>query len=83
MKTIELLTENSKKNLTISNNWIHEPIINYYIKTKNLKLMNADRNGINYNSEFIFAFNSDSIPNNYLKKQDFILTNTSLWQKKH
>jgi hypothetical protein len=81
LELIQHLTCNSASNSTISNNWIFEPVINYYIFTNNLKLNKANRNGINLNADFIFTFNADTIPEFYSKKQEFQLTATSVWQR--
>jgi hypothetical protein len=57
-KSAESETDKSRK-YTISNNWLFEPTLNYYITTKKLNFEKADRNGIKAESDFIYEFTND------------------------
>lgn len=61
MTVIRDYTKNSDHNVTISNNWLFEPTLNFYINTWKLKMDPAPRNGIHPNSDFIYQLDSDSI----------------------
>lgn len=54
MKIIKERAYNDKKYPSLSNHWIFEPTINFYIKTWKLELAPAHRNGIDENSDFIY-----------------------------
>jgi hypothetical protein len=65
MKTIKNHTENADQNFTVSNHWLFEPTINYYISTWNLKLDPTNREGVNLNSDFIYQFEVQSTFDGY------------------
>jgi hypothetical protein len=51
---------NSTVKKSISNHWIFEPTINYYINRWGLNLHPSNRNGVNLNSDFIYRMDDDS-----------------------
>lgn len=78
MKIIETTTKNAVQRYTISNDWLLEPAINYYIRTRGLKLAPADREGVKSDSHFIYKLNMEQSPDfTLLKSYDDI--QSSLW----
>lgn len=54
MEKIKEMTQQEAKIKSISNHWLFEPTINYYIRTWKLKISSANRDGVNINSDFIY-----------------------------
>lgn len=54
MTIIKDKTQNINQRTSISNHWLFEPTINYYINIWKLNIDPANRNGINLNSDFIY-----------------------------
>jgi len=50
---------------TISNDWIFEPTINFYIDIWNIPLHKTDRSSINLNTDFIYRINNSDDWNGY------------------
>lgn len=48
----QTLSRNGKA--TISNNWLFEPAINYYISSRTINLKPANRDGANFSTDFIY-----------------------------
>ncbi|MCF8083520.1 MAG: hypothetical protein K9M96_10520 [Deltaproteobacteria bacterium] len=67
--------------LTVSNHWMFEPTINYYIATRNIPLKPANREGVNNNSDFIYTFTTDEIPTHFIKVHEYSDTGTVLLMK--
>jgi len=59
MSTIKQYSQNTKENSEISNHWLFEPTINYYINLWKLNLNPANRDGINLNSDFIYRLDDE------------------------
>lgn len=72
MNLIEKFSRNSNHNLTISNPWLLEPAINYYITSKNLKINPANWGGVNDSSDFIYTFGLPPKNNNYSLVRVFV-----------
>ncbi|WP_162817941.1 hypothetical protein U0035_14865 [Niabella yanshanensis] len=53
MKIIETTTKDAAQQYMISNDWLLEPAINYYRRTRGLKLAPADRSDVKADSHFI------------------------------
>jgi Dolichyl-phosphate-mannose-protein mannosyltransferase len=81
MQHINEKTQKSTTKKSISNVWLFEPTINYYIATKKMNLNFTTREGINYNSDFIYCFKYDSVPTQYSLLLEYSDNNTSLWIK--
>jgi hypothetical protein len=60
MKIIKQHTASNTNPAYISNHWLFEPTINYYIKRWQLKLNPTDRYGINLSSNFIYRLDDTS-----------------------
>lgn len=82
MSIINDKTKNLSVNSTISNNWLFEPAINYYIISRKMKLNATNRDGINSSSDFIYRRNDDTVSNQYKVISNYTDTNTSLLVKK-
>ena len=54
MKIIEERTREFTSCASISNSWIFEPAMNYYIATRKIKVNATNRDGVNYDSDFIY-----------------------------
>lgn len=78
MKIIETTTKDAAQRYIISNDWLLEPAINYYIRTRGLKLAPTDRSGVKADSHFIYKLNTGLSTNfTLLKSYDDI--QSSLW----
>jgi hypothetical protein len=73
------LTGDSK---SISNHWLFEPSINYYINAWKLNLNPANRNGVDLNSDFIYRLDDNTKKNNYITVEEYNDINSSLLMKK-
>lgn len=65
MKIIENYTQNLNDKASISNHWLFEPTINYYISTRKINLTWANRKGIDLTTDFIFELRSSIDSENY------------------
>lgn len=78
MKIIGTTIKSGVQRYTISNEWLLEPAINYYIRIWELKLAPADRGGVRNDSHFIYKLNMEGSPDfRLLKSYDDI--QSSLW----
>jgi hypothetical protein len=59
MKIVEKYANNSDRNLSISNHWLFEPSINYYISSKKMKVNPANRNGVDRSTDFVYEFDEN------------------------
>jgi hypothetical protein len=50
---------------SLSNNWLFEPAINFYIYSKNINVHPVNRDGVNLTSDFIYKLDEISVPENY------------------
>jgi hypothetical protein len=66
---------------SISNSWELEPTINYYISSKHIPLIPANREGINFESDFIITKEETVNSNVYTKLVDSKISGTQLWIK--
>ena len=71
MKIIETRTQNSDHIASISNNWMFEPSINYYIVSRKMNLNLANRNGVNFNTDFIYIHADSTIKENFKVLQEY------------
>lgn len=60
MQIVRDRLQNTDHHQVISNHWLFEPSINYYIDRWNLKLHRANRDGVNLNSDFIYRLEDNS-----------------------
>lgn len=65
LKEIEKIIEKGDKTFVLSNHWLYEPTINYYIKTRELHLNPATRDEIKLDADFIYRLNDSSYLNNF------------------
>jgi hypothetical protein len=61
MELIGERSEHAESKMSVSNDWLFEPTINYYIRTWGLNLDPPDRSGVKPDSDFIYHL-SDTIP---------------------
>lgn len=54
MKLVKEKNESANEVQTISNHWLFEPSINYYISTLKINMNTANRDGINQTTDFIY-----------------------------
>tara|TARA_R110002049_G_scaffold100145_5_gene244001 strand:- start:4562 stop:5998 length:1437 start_codon:yes stop_codon:yes gene_type:complete len=78
MILVKEITLNQNSNSTISNHWILEPAINYYIHTLDIKLNKADREGVKNTSDFIYLLNDNPEIANYNLIKNYTDINSSL-----
>jgi len=75
----------SNRKATLSNNWLNEPTINYYITTQNLLIDLVNRDGINDSSDYTYVLrnhdNFDAIDFEVVK--EFTRNNTVLYKRKN
>ncbi len=84
-QVMQIIQENIKggeEKKTMSNNWLFEPTINYYISTNQIKLEQANRAGVNFSSDFIYDFKNQASPEGFEKIAEFEEPATILWKKK-
>jgi hypothetical protein len=81
MKIIEERTESMSHNASISNHWLFEPSINYYIISRGMKLNPATRDGVNLNSDFIYRLDDNSDLEHFTVLADYKETNSNLLTK--
>lgn len=65
MKIVRDYTKNRDSKTSISNDWLLEPTINYYIHIWKMNLVAADRKGVDLNSEFIYRLDNAPLPDNF------------------
>ncbi len=65
---------------TISNDWIYSPAINYYIVSRNLNVILADRDGVRAESNFIYKHGDEADVPNFVKLINYDDTATVLLQ---
>lgn len=70
-----------KQDYSISNHWLLEPSINYYIMRWNLNMQPANRDGINEESDFILGHHYNKAPESYVLIRRFPDSKSSLWIK--
>jgi len=81
MEIIDELTHNEKTNKTISNNWIFESSINYYIDSKSIKLNLTNINGVDSTTDFVYGFTDSLNLKNYQTLIKYEDIGTSLYIK--
>ena len=82
MQIIKEITDDTDFSWSISNHWLLEPSINYYIETLDIKLEPANRNGVQLHSDFIYRLDDTTKLDNYLLLQSFDSGKTELLVKK-
>lgn len=83
IKILEKLSANKAepgKKHTLSNNWLFEPTLNYYITTRNLNFVKTDRNGISQESDFVYDFTENFNLNGFYVIAVFPDTKTTLYR---
>lgn len=83
MKLLEIKTANplnKDRKFTISNNWLFEPSLNYYIKSRNLNFEKTNRNGISQSTDFVYDFTADFNLQGFGILAIYPETKTSLYQ---
>lgn len=66
---------------TISNPWLFEPSINYYIQTRKLNFQPTNREGVRFTTDFIYVFSTEPKPDGYEVLKDFKDNGTVLYKK--
>lgn len=79
MQTIKDQSDSKSRKQSISNHWLLEPAINYYIDTWGLNLYPADRSGVNTHSDFMYRLKDTTTVEGYsvLEVYDDSRTNLS------
>ncbi len=67
--------------VTISNHWLFEPAINYYILSRDMRIPLTDREGPKPGTDYIYLFATDTLPAGYEVKVQFKDINTLLCEK--
>jgi hypothetical protein len=67
---------------TISNDWIFEPSLNYYIRTGRLPLHPANREGVNPNSDFVYTVSRDFDTAGFVLIDSFLPSGAKLYVHK-
>lgn len=65
MKIIKDLSAKDTEKNSISSHWLFEPTINFYIRTWEINIQPANRQGVNLDSDFIYRLNEDSKLENF------------------
>ncbi|MBN2616194.1 MAG: hypothetical protein JXR71_10930 [Bacteroidales bacterium] len=78
MMRVKKETRNDPNRATISNNWLFEPAINYYMHSRHIQIDSANRSGVHFDTRFIYKFNSDSCPQHYQVLEAYRDVNTVL-----
>ena len=82
MEIINSQSINYKKKIYVSNNWLFEPEMNFYINTKNMNIEPATRNPIDSNADFIYEFAGAKFNSqNYIVVKEFKDLNIVLYKK--
>lgn len=81
MKILKEYTENNNQNLSISNHWLFEPAINYYIDTWKLNLNSTNRDGVNLNTDFIYQYGGKTKLENFQILNSYKDTRSTLLMK--
>jgi hypothetical protein len=81
MKLVKEKNESANAVQTISNHWLFEPTINYYISTLKINMPNANRDGINQSTDFIYRLDDNEELQNYTSIHFFEDTNSELLMK--
>lgn len=81
MMEIQKQTQSRKEKSTISNNWIFEPTINYYISSRKLNLKPANKDGVNYSTDFIYDLDFNQELDSFIVLSKFEKTNGVLMMR--
>lgn len=81
MLTVHEASKNLSEKASISNNWLFQPAIDYYIVSRKMNLHPTTRDGVNPNSDFIYQFNSVSESPQFQTLKKFKDTQSILLQK--
>jgi hypothetical protein len=81
MSIIEEKTRGLSSNASISNHWLFEPSINYYIHSRKMKLNLAIRDGVRQDTDFIYRLDDNSDLEHYTVLADYRDTNANLLTK--
>jgi hypothetical protein len=65
MKIVEKYAHNSDRNLSISNHWLFEPSINYYISSRKMKVNPTNRSGVDRSTDFVYEFDENNSLENF------------------
>ena len=71
MQIIKRETEITGDSATISNHWLFEPTINFYITTWKLNMKPTNRNGIDLNTDFIYRLEEYEKPGNFIVLSEY------------
>lgn len=74
-------TQQANQKYTIANYWLFEPSINYYIDLWQVNLEPANRNAIDFSTDFIYRYKDESKVEGYQMILQFPESNTNLLQK--
>lgn len=83
MEIIDKKTQMLDYKASISNQWLLEPAINYYIVSRKMNIKQTDRTGINLNTDFIYAFENNATSEGYASIHHFEDINTNLLIRQH
>jgi hypothetical protein len=78
MKLVKEKNESADTVQTISNHWLFEPSINYYISTLKINMNTANRDGIHQSTDFIYRLEDKEELQNHTSIQYFEDTNSEL-----
>jgi len=81
MKIIDEYIHKENRNITISNNWVFEQPINYYIDSRKMNLEPTNRNGVDSTSDFIYEFTDSMKFENFETLVQYDFSRTSLFKK--
>jgi hypothetical protein len=68
--------------IRISNHWLFEPTLNYYIALRGLNIGPADRAGIHGDSDFVYAFATEAPPPGFHEVAAYNDIGTVLYEKR-
>lgn len=81
MHIVDNKTKNAALYYTISNDWLLEPSINYYIRLWDMKIYPTNRNGVTDNSDFIYQTEERPAFENYSLLKKYPDIGSSLLEK--
>ncbi len=81
MEIVKKRADDSGHPLTISNHWLFEPSINYYILSRKMNLRRTDRNGPSLSTDFIYQFDTMPSPPGFFSLQHYPDIGTRLFEK--
>lgn len=82
MLLVETRAGGLAKKAVISNDWLFEPAINYYIHSRQMNLQPTHRNPLNCEADFIYTTGGGCPGEAWEEVAHFERTETTLWQRK-